>query len=57
MTKEIYMQSKRISRLGQLNPLLQLLYLGLIAGGFALYWVHSCPLMPNPRLPLGQCAS
>ena len=31
------------------NPFLQLFYLGLMAGGFALYWMHSCPLMPNPR--------
>ena len=36
------------------NPFLQLFYLGLMAGGFALYWMHSCPLMPNPRLPLGH---
>ena len=34
------------------NPLLQLFYLGLMFGGFALYWMHSCPLMPNQRLPL-----
>ena len=34
------------------NPALQLFYLGLMAGGFALYWMHSCRLMPNPRLPL-----
>ena len=25
-----------------------------MAGGFSLYWMHSCPLMPNPRLPLGH---
>lgn len=34
------------------NPLLQLFYLGLMSGGFALYWMHSLPQMPNPRLPL-----
>ena len=33
------------------NPLLQLFYLGLMSGGFALYWMHSLPQMPNPRLP------
>ena len=36
------------------NPMLQLFYLGLMAGGFSLYWMHSCPLMPNPRLALGH---
>ena len=36
------------------NPFLQLFYLALMAGGFALYWMHSCPLMPNPRLPLAH---
>ena len=36
------------------SPLLQLFYLGLIARGFALYWVHLCPLMPNLRLQLEQ---
>lgn len=34
------------------NPVLQLFYLGLMGGGFVLYWTHSCPQMPNPRLPL-----
>ena len=36
------------------NPLLQLFYLGLMAGGFLLYAVHSLPLIgpPNTRLSI-----
>ena len=34
------------------NPLLQLFYLALMGGGFALFWMHSLPHMPNPRLPV-----
>lgn len=33
------------------NPLLQLFYLALMGGGFVLYWMHSIPYIPNPRLP------
>ena len=32
------------------NPLLQLFYLALVLGGFVLYYHHSMPLIPNPRL-------
>ena len=38
------------------NPFLQLFYLGLMAGGFALYWMHSCPFMPNPRSAVAAAA-
>jgi len=32
------------------NPLLQLFYVALMAGGFTLFALHSLPFFPNPRL-------
>ena len=34
------------------NPLLQLFYLALMGGGFALFWLNSLQHIPNPRLPV-----
>ncbi len=39
------------------NPLLQLFYLGLMGGGFVLYYHTSLTHMPNPRLPLWHIPS
>ena len=33
------------------NPLLQLFYLGLMGGGFVLFYLHTLPHIPNSRLP------